>query len=105
MNVPGFTPEALEAVNSLLFSEGQVNPLQGQCGQKKKREKSAKTRTPAQQEADKARASARQGKPAGGNRSEAAKKAAETRKKCKGGAASPAAPAAPTAPAPASTVV
>lgn len=99
MNVPGFTAEALEAVNSLLYSEGQGNPLEGQCGQKEKREKSAKTRTAAQQQADKARARNRRGKPAGGNRSEAAKKAAETRKKCKGGAlAAPSAPSAPPAP-------
>jgi len=93
MDIPGFTTEALETVNSLLFAEGQVNPYAGKCGQKKLREQAAKPRTTAQQEADKARSAARQGKPAGGgaNRSEAARKAAETRQKCKGGA-SPAAP-------------
>lgn len=87
MNISGFSTEALETVNSLLFAEGQVNPHQGKCNQRKLREQAAKPRTPAEQQADKARSQARRGKPVGGsaNRSQAAKKAAETRKKCKGG--------------------
>lgn len=84
MNVPGFTPEALETVNSLLYAEAGVNPLEGKCGQNKLREQAAKTRTPAQKQGDKNRAAARRGKPAGGNRSEAAKKAAATKARCKG---------------------
>jgi hypothetical protein len=87
MNISGFTPEALEMVNYLLFEEGQANPYEGKCGQKKLREKAAKPRTPAEQEADKARSQARRGKPVGGsaNRSQAAAKAAKTRQRCKGG--------------------
>jgi len=87
MNIPGFTTEALETVNSLLFAEGQVNPYEGKCGQKKLREQAAKPRTPAEQQADKARSQARRGKPVGGsaNRSQAAAKAAKTRQRCKGG--------------------
>ena len=87
MDIPGFTAEALETVNSLLFAEGQVNPYEGKCGQKKLREQAAKPRTPAEQNADKARSQARRGKPVGGsaNRSEAARKAAATKARCKGG--------------------
>jgi len=87
MNVPGFTTEALEMVDSLLFAEGQINPLEGECGQKAKRKAQAKPRTPAEQQADKARSAARRGKPVGGDRSQAAQKAAKTRRKCKGGGA------------------
>jgi hypothetical protein len=92
MNVPGFTTEALETVNSLLFAEGQVNPHEGKCNQRKLRERAAKPRTPLEQQADKARSVARQGKPVGGgaDRSEAARKAAATKARCKGG--SPAQP-------------
>lgn len=92
MDIPGFSTESLEAVNFLLFAEGQVNPLEGKCGQKAKRKAQAQPRTPAQQEADKARSQQQRGKTSQSSsvRSEAAKKAAETRKKCKGGgAASP----------------
>ena len=89
MNIPGFSTESLEAVNSLLFAEGQVNPHAGKCGQKKLREQAAKPRTPAQQEADRARSQARRGQPAGGDRSQAATKAAETRRKCRGGSTTP----------------
>ena len=87
MDIPGFTTEALEAVNFLLFAEGQVNPHEGKCGQKKLREQAAKPRSAAQQQADKARSQARRGKPVGGsaNRSQAAAKAAKTRQRCKGG--------------------
>ncbi len=87
MNVAGFTPEALDAVNTMLYAEGQVNPLAGTCGQKAKREALKKPRTPAQEAADRARSQNQRGKAAGSSagRSEAAKKAAETRKKCKSG--------------------
>jgi hypothetical protein len=88
MNISGFTTEALEAVENLLYAEGQRNPLEGQCGQKKLREQAKKPRTPAQEAADQARAQAQRGRSnvSSATRSEAAKKAAETRKKCKGGA-------------------
>lgn len=79
-----FSQDALEAAWGLLYAEGQKNPLEGECGQKAKRERSQKPRTPEQQRADKARSQALQGKTRGGtNRSAAAKKAAETRSKCK----------------------
>jgi hypothetical protein len=87
MNVPGFTTECLELVNDLLYAEGQKNPLAGECGQKKKREAAKQPRTPAQAEADRARSQAQRGRTrqSSSTRSEAAKKAAETRKRCKGG--------------------
>ena len=87
MNINGFTSEALEAVSSMLYAEGQTNPLAGECGQRKKREAARQPRTPAQQEADRARSQANRGstRQSSSTRSEAAKKAAETRKKCKGG--------------------
>jgi hypothetical protein len=87
MNIPGFTAECLELVNDLLYAEGQVNELAGECGQKKKREAMKQPRTPAQQEADRARSQAQRGRTqqSSSARSEAAKKAAETRKRCKGG--------------------
>jgi hypothetical protein len=69
---------------SLQFAED----LLGKCGQKKLREQRKSSRTPAQLDADEARSQALQGKPAatqGAARSEAAKKGAETRSKCKGG--------------------
>ena len=78
-----FSPESLESAWDLLYAE---NPYLGKCGQKKLREQNKKPRTPAQQAADQKRAQnrARQNQSGGGNRSEAAKKAAETRKRCKG---------------------
>lgn len=69
------------------FAEGQTNPYEGKCGQKKLREQNKQPRTPAQQKADKERSQNQTGKQigdGGANRSEAAKKAAETRAKCKG---------------------
>ena len=91
MNISGFTPESLAAVGSLLYAEGQQNPLEGQCGQKKKREQQKQQRTPAQQEADRERAQANRGQDSipSAARSEAAKKAAETRRKCKGQPSTP----------------
>ncbi len=87
MNISGFAPEALEAVSSMLYAEGQKNPLAGECGQKKKREALKQPRTPAQAEADRARSQAQRGRTmqSSATRSEAAKKAAETRKRCRGG--------------------
>ena len=87
MNISGFSSEALEAVSTMLYAEGQANPLAGECGQKAKREAMRQPRTPAQEAADRLRAQQQRGKPRGSSatRSEAAKKAAETRKRCKGG--------------------
>ena len=81
MNIPGFTIESLRFAEDLL----------GKCNQKQLREQNKQPRTPAQQQADQARSQALQGRPAavqGGSRSEAAKKAAVTRQRCKGGAPS-----------------
>ena len=88
-----FSEEALAQVEAM-FAEGQENPLAGECGQKAKREAAAQPRTPAQEEADRARSQAARGssKQSSATRSEAAKRAAETRKRCKGGGA----PAGPT---------
>ncbi len=89
-----FSQESLESVREMLYAEGQTNPLEGQCGQKAKREAAKKPRTPAQMQADQARS--KQGgssKQSSSVRSEAAKKAAETRKRCKG-TSGPTAPAA-----------
>jgi hypothetical protein len=90
MNISGFTDEALNAVSTMLYAEGQVNPLEGECGQKAKRKAMAKPRTPLQEQADRARSVQQQGRAQGSSatRSEAAKKAAETRKRCKGGGSS-----------------
>ena len=86
MNLPGFTTEALDAVEQMLYAE---NPYEGKCGQKKLREQNKKPRTPAQEQADQARSQALTGKSKGGDRSGAAKKAAETRRRCKGGSNTP----------------
>jgi len=85
MNISGFTQDALEMVETLLYAEGQENPLEGTCGQKKAREAHKNQRTPGQLEGDQARSQALRGRSqSGGNRSEAAKKAAQTRRQCKG---------------------
>jgi hypothetical protein len=76
---------------SLQFAEN----LLGKCNQKRLREQNKSQRTPEQEAADQSRSQALKGKPAatqGGARTEAAKKAAETRSKCKGGGSSPATP-------------
>lgn len=77
----GFTPDAWETVQHLLFSE---NPLAGTCNQRKARQSRGGGRSAAQKQADRNRAQARRGRnhmdPA--TRSEAAKKAAATRAKC-----------------------
>jgi hypothetical protein len=90
MNIPGFTPESLETAAALLFAEGQVSPLAGECNQKAKREAAKQPRTPAQAEADRARSQAQRGatRQSSATRSEAATKAAETRRRCRGGGSS-----------------
>ena len=92
MKVPGFTTESIDLVNQLLFAEGWENPHAGKCNQKQLRRQNRTQRTPAQQDADKARAQARAGQDtmSSGVRSEAAKKAAKTRAKC--GSAQPSLP-------------
>jgi len=88
-----FSRESLAQVEAM-FAEGQKNELLGQCNQKAKREAAKQPRTPAQAQADQARS--QQGgssKQSSAVRSEAAKKAAETRRRCKG-ISSPAAPTA-----------
>jgi len=94
MNISGFTQESLSAVNSLLYAEGQSNPHEGECGQKEKRKQEKQSRTPAQADADRERAQANRGQDniPSATRSEAAKKAAETRKKCKGQSPNPTQP-------------
>jgi hypothetical protein len=84
-----FSPESLEEIHFLLYADPN-NPYEGKCGQKKLREQNKQPRTPAQEQADQARSQALRGKSATStNRSEAAKKAAETRRRCKGGSPTP----------------
>ena len=66
------------------FAEAAAPDLTGQCDQKKKKEQRAEPRTGPEQAADRQRASEMRGKDPipSGERQEAAKKAAETRKKC-----------------------
>ena len=83
MDVPGFTTESLRYAEDLL----------GKCGQKKLREQNKGQRSAEQEAADQARSQALKGKPAatqGTARSEAARRAAETRRNCKGGSSTPA---------------
>lgn len=84
MNLPGFTTESLTAVEQLLYAE---NPYEGKCGQKQLRKQNKQPRTPAQEQADQARSQTMQGRSrqSSATRSAAAVKAAETRKRCKGG--------------------
>jgi hypothetical protein len=93
MNLSGFTAEALDAVEQMLYAE---DPYEGKCGQKKLREQNKQPRSQAEEAADQARSQKLSGKGVGGgaNRSAAAKKAAETRKKCRG-TTGPAAPPTP----------
>lgn len=62
------------------------NPLEGQCGQKKKKQAAAKPRTPEQQKADRERGQEMKGQDnvPSGVRQQAAEKAAKTRQKCSG---------------------
>ena len=98
MEISGFSAKALATVSSMLYAEGQTNPLEGECNQKAKRKQMKQARTPAQQEADRLRSQSNRGQNTvpSATRSEAAKKAAATRAKCKGGGASSPSPAAPT---------
>ena len=88
----GFSKNSIDLVNEMLYAEGQPNPLEGQCNQKKRKESAAQPRTPAQQQADQLRAQANRGKDVvpSATRSAAAKKAAETRRRCKGLPSNPA---------------
>ncbi len=81
-----FSQEALAQVEEM-FAEGQVNKLAGECNQKAKREAAKQPRTPLQEAADRARSQAQRGRTQQSSavRSEAAQRAAETRKKCRGG--------------------
>jgi hypothetical protein len=89
-----FSKEAWDSVQEMLYAETQAAQLEGTCGQKKKREAMKQNRTPAQEQADKQRAQQQQGRDtiSSAVRSEAAKKAAETRRRCKGGATGPSIP-------------
>lgn len=89
-----FSEEALAQVEAM-FAEGQKNPLEGECNQQEKRKAAKKPRSPEQAQADKARSQAAKGGANRGNRSEAAKKAAQTRAKCKQGSRSVPTPATP----------
>ena len=101
MNIPGFATEALKSVQQMLYAEGQPNPLEGECGQKAKRKTMKGPRTAAQQQADQDRSQANRGQDniPSATRSEAARKGAETKKKCRTGQTTPkpntSAPAAP----------
>jgi hypothetical protein len=81
MNVPGFTSEALQFVNELLYAE-KPDPLKGVCGASRIRKQNKKPPTAAEQAA----AAKRVGQPntvPESARQAGAKKAAATRKKCK----------------------
>ncbi len=84
-----FSQKSWEEVEGLLFAENQENKFLGKCNQKKLREAAKQPRTPAQAEADRARSQAARGatQQSSAVRSEAAQRAAETRKKCRGGGA------------------
>jgi hypothetical protein len=86
--IAGFSEESLNAVWDLLYAE---EDLEGTCDQKKRLKSVSKPRTPAQKEADKIRSQANRGKDQTSStvRSNAAKKAAETRRRCKGLPANP----------------
>jgi hypothetical protein len=92
-----FSKEAWDSVQEMLYAENQAAQLEGTCGQKKKREAMGQPRTPAQEQADKQRAQQQRGRDtiSSATRSEAARKAAETRKRCKGGASGPSSPQPP----------
>lgn len=83
-----FSNESLLLIEEMLYAE---DPLLGKCNQKKLQKESGTSRTPEQQDADRARAQASRGKDnvPSAVRSEAAKKGAETRKRCKGSSATP----------------
>ena len=85
-NISGFSQDSLDLVQQLLYREGQPNPLEGECGQKAKKEAMKQPRTPAQEEADRARAAAGRGRDnvSSAARSQAAQKAAQTRAQCRG---------------------
>ena len=94
LNIDGYSKSSLELVNNMLYAEGQVNPMAGECGQKQKREQAKQPRTEAQAQADKTRSQSNQGRDnvSSGVRSEAARKAAATRARCKGASPKPTPP-------------
>lgn len=77
----GFDSSSWAEVQEMLFGE---NRLAGTCQQKKARQAQKSQRTPEQRAADQSRAQARRGKNTmdPSTRSEAAKKAAQTRANC-----------------------
>lgn len=83
--IGSFSKEALAQVQAM-FAENQPNPHEGECGQKKLREQNKTDRSPEEKQADADRAQANRGQDnvPSATRSEAAKKAAETKSKCKG---------------------
>jgi cell division protein FtsN len=81
VRISGFSQESWNYIETLLFEE---HDLTGQCDQKEKRKRRQMQRTPAQKQADKIRSQEMKNQPQPGNRSEAAKKSAQTRKKCHG---------------------
>jgi len=91
MTIGSFSDESLETIQEI-FAQGQINEYLGKCDQKKLRERNKQPRTPLQEQADTARSQALTGKPQGGNRSESARKAAETRSRCKKGSSQPQSP-------------
>jgi hypothetical protein len=80
MNVPGFTPEAMQFVDKLLYAEAP-DPRLGKCGLRSKDKIGTKQLTSAQQAAARDRVGQTTNEPTS-VRSEAGKRAAETRKKC-----------------------
>jgi hypothetical protein len=100
VNIPGFTTESLKLASSLLYAENQ-NQFEGQCDQKRKKKQQTQQqqKTPEQEKSIEQRAAALRGKdnvdPS--VRSEAAKKAAETGRRCRGisGGATPQQPQQP----------
>jgi hypothetical protein len=66
------------------FAEGQKRPFEGRCDQAKLERQNRQPRTPAQKQADQNRSRQQTGRSGAGNRSAAAKKAAQTKAQCKG---------------------
>jgi len=88
-----FSEDSIQKVN-LMFEERVHSPDAGQCNQKQRREQRRAEQTPEQRQAAQERGARMRGRDnvSSAVRSEAAKKAAETRKRCKGGVSTPQAP-------------
>lgn len=80
-----FNEDAINKVNEL-FQERVHSPDEGKCNQKELREQRKAQRTPEQQQAAEERGAKMRGRNTVSSavRSEAAKRAAETRKRCRG---------------------